>query len=110
MGELDLTKILKVGDIVYSTILGECVVKDINPISAYSILVSNGHHNRNYTKSGRYIPGIGECTLFPSKENRDWSSFKRKSFTIRLTVESSSDKLDKDFIKALIDNGDYIIE
>jgi hypothetical protein len=24
---------------------------------------------------GRYLPGLGECILFPSKENRDWTTF-----------------------------------
>ena len=76
MGELDLTKILKVGDIIYSTILGECLVERISDSKLFPITVKNGDYEQNYTKNGRYFSNLGECTLFPSKENRDWSSFK----------------------------------
>lgn len=29
----------------------------------------------DYYRDGRYFPNQGECTIFPSKEQRDWSKF-----------------------------------
>ncbi len=35
----------------------------------------NLHLFANFTKEGFYFEGTGECALFPSKEQRDWSKF-----------------------------------
>jgi hypothetical protein len=75
--ELDLTKILKVGDKVYSTIGGdgvvECIQSDNYPIGVKFKGISLFHG-----KDGKYSPELdGECVLFPSKDQRDWSKFKR---------------------------------
>lgn len=77
---LDLTKILKncpKGTKFYSTIYGEVYFKEINLKCDYQIVftLSNGC-NRSVTSNGindlRYD---GECILFPSKEQRDWSKW-----------------------------------
>lgn len=79
---LNLIEILKdcpKGTKLYSPIVGEVEFQEIifdveNPINT----ISRTHGIIFYfTKSGKYYRG-GECILFPSRENRDWSKFKVK--------------------------------
>ena len=84
---IDLTKILKdcpKGFKLYSLLHGEVSFRGIDEISDYPItydypiigcmgestsafyLTRNGAYSRNYN---------GDCILFPSKEQRDWSKF-----------------------------------
>lgn len=81
---LDLTKILKdcpKGTKLYSLISGEVEFIRIDNSFKYPIRVKISHPEGSildYTKEGRFFidnPN-GECLLFPSKENRDWSTFK----------------------------------
>lgn len=77
---IDLTKILKdcpKGTKLYSTVLGDVTFVSINDDKIYPILVSykNGFIEC-FTSNGKIIKDYdGECTLFPSKEQRDWSKF-----------------------------------
>lgn len=79
---IDLTKILKdcpKGTKLYSTIYGVVEFDGINksvrsyPISfkvdadLFSTVTSDGRDNKEFD---------GECTLFPSKDQRNWSEFK----------------------------------
>ena len=77
---IDLTKILKncpKGWKFYSTIYNEvefdAIIKDaIYPI----ILTTNYDGTLSVMSNGRLVKNFdGECTLFPSKEQRDWSKF-----------------------------------
>lgn len=79
---IDLTKILKncpEGTKLYSTIYGEVEFYDIVEPSFYPIMLQTDLGLRPcVTKYGRYAidyENKGECTLFPSKEQRDWSKF-----------------------------------
>ena len=75
MKELDLAKILKVGDKVYSLEIGECIVKAINETDNHlGILVETPDkiHDTWYFKDGKYFTYSPECTLFPSKDYRLW--------------------------------------
>lgn len=77
---LDLTKILKdcpKGTKFYSTIYGEVEFDKIKKESEYPIVIITKHGNNSDIKSdGRYFGEYdGECTLFPSKDQRDWSKF-----------------------------------
>ena len=79
---MDLTKILKdcpAGTKLYSTIFGDVkfshIVKDSDcPIILHTykggvtFVTKHGRHNIDYENEG-------ECVLFPSKEQRDWSKF-----------------------------------
>ena len=79
---IDLTKILKdcpAGTKLYSTIFGDVkfshIVKDSNcPIILHTykggvtLVTKHGKHNIDYENEG-------ECVLFPSKKQRDWSKF-----------------------------------
>ncbi len=77
---IDLTKILKdcpKGFKLYSTALGYVFFKRIDDYAIYPIVISCKNGNvENFTNDGKIIIGYGgECTLFPSKEQRDWSKF-----------------------------------
>ena len=80
---LDLTKILKgcEGQTFYCTMLGEVTLDRILdygecPIEVSSVMTVSF---TTITKEGFYLKSkFGECILFPSKENRDWSTFKPK--------------------------------
>ena len=78
---IDLTKILKdcpKGWKFYSTLYGEVEFDKIKKESEYPIVIITKHGNNSDIKSdGRYYGEYddGECTLFPSKDQRDWSKF-----------------------------------
>ena len=78
---IDLIKILKdcpEGTTLYSTTLGDVkLIKVItNDKSVYPIVVSDVEkNNESFTADGKMIRSKGECTLFPSKDQRDWSKF-----------------------------------
>ena len=78
---LDLTKILEgcpIGTKLYSTIFGNVSLKEIVSDCEYPIIISQGIKTIPITKEGKYILYYdGECTLFPDKDQRDWSKFKR---------------------------------
>lgn len=78
MENLNLIEILKnvpKGTKLYSPILGEC---ELDEISKENELINVKANTGYYTfyKKGSYYRYFGECLLFPSKENRDWSTFK----------------------------------
>lgn len=78
---IDLTKILKdcpEGSELYSTVLGE--VKFVKCIKLNVIIVKKEGEYYYFTPKGLFIlQGMtyyrGECTLFPSKDQRDWAKF-----------------------------------
>ena len=77
---IDLTKILKdcpKGTKLYSTIYGDVTFCYIDENAEYPIiLTSEGAYNCSVSANGRYFVSFdGECTLFPSKDQRDWSKF-----------------------------------
>ena len=78
--EIDLCKILKgcEGITLYSPIFGEVILISINGNLEYPIKVMANGCIRAFAKNGLYVAMFdGECMLFPSKENRDWSTFKK---------------------------------
>ena len=77
---IDLTKILKncpKGTKLYSTIFGEVEFQKIKEERNYPIVcTATAGNNCDVTADGRYYNVFsGECILFPSKEQRDWSKF-----------------------------------
>ena len=85
---LDLTKILEgcpKGTKFYNSVYGEVSFEGIDTTDdEYPIEVgvydkyTDALHAFFCAKDGRYNPAYkGECTLFPSKEQRDWSKFER---------------------------------
>ena len=76
---IDLTKILKdcpEGTKLYSTIFGEVEFKHIHNFNRTIVYKTNTGRNFDVSYEGKFFINYdGECTLFPSKEQRDWSKF-----------------------------------
>ena len=69
-GDVELVKVIQVEDEILSSI-----EDDIYPIK----IKLNNNSLDNFTKDGRMFEDYnGECMLFPSKDQRDWSKFKAK--------------------------------
>lgn len=73
------------GTKLYSPLCGECELsEEVNELEVYPITVyckdSEGRLYLTFTKDGRYsaFTKNGECLLFPSKDNRDWESMRKK--------------------------------
>ena len=107
---LDLVKILEGcprGTKFYTTVYGEaslvCIVsKDEYPIK---LLLHESCVNVSLTKKGTYsIYHDGECLLFPSKDQRDWSKFER--FWVKPKVEKFDVNTLQPFDKVLVSDGD----
>lgn len=68
---------------LYSPILGECTLREINNNDKYyPIIVETSVNDKRtsvqFTKEGLYLNGCldSECLLFPSENRRDWSNFR----------------------------------
>ena len=82
---LNLVEILKdcsKGTKLYSPIFGDVELVEVlrNEEEIYPIEIKTSDCSTDrFTKDGRiYADYDGECTLFPSREQRDWSKFKVK--------------------------------
>ena len=77
---IDLTKILKgcpKGTKLYNSSYGEVAFESIDYSLHYPIKVTgNMYYLYFFTKEGKLVDA-GECTLFPSKDQRDWAKFER---------------------------------
>lgn len=81
MEKIDLVEILKdcpIGTKLYSPICGECSLLLVNPQAEQCpIKVETAMNVLSFTYDGRiFLEDEGECLLFPSKNQRDWSKFK----------------------------------
>ena len=78
---IDLKKILKHcprGTRLYSTTFGYVNFKMLIPSSEYPIIVYSKEeiNEKSFTADGKFMKNYdAECTLFPSKDQRDWSKF-----------------------------------
>ena len=100
---LDLTKILEgcpIGTEFYSSPYGNLTFVKITLFG--SIMMMNTRCQYSFTKDGRLYYGIGECVLFPSKDQRDWSKFER--FWDKPKVEKFDPHTLKPFDKVLVRN------
>ena len=81
---LNLAEILKdcpKGTKLYSSVLGDVYFYGVSEDARYPIgvTVAGNSDYRTFTSDGKlWINYDGECTLFPSREQRDWSKFKFK--------------------------------
>ena len=78
--KIDLTNILKdctKGTKLYSSVFGEVKFVEIDEYDKeYPIIIQKLDEFYRFTIQGElYIKYGGECTLFPSKDQRDWSKF-----------------------------------
>ena len=110
---LDLTKILEgcpKGTKLYSTVNGEVIFQNVASFSCdYPITTTAYNKNANSTKKvcfakdGIYMLDYdGECVLFPSKDQRDWSKFER--FWDKPKVKKFDPKTLQPFDKVLVRN------
>ena len=76
---LNLVEILKdchEGTKLYSPVFGEVEFESINNIIGPIVVTTNTGNAECFTADGKmYTYYNGECLLFPSKEQRDWSKF-----------------------------------
>ena len=80
---LNLVEILKYcprGTKLYSTVFGEVIFDNVAIGKAHPIVIRLKDGSRkSFSAEGKlYIMYDGECTLFPSKNQRDWSKFNPK--------------------------------
>ena len=81
--KLNLIEILKdcpKGTKLYSTMYGDVKFESINEKKSHPIIVRIGEdHTECFSIDGKiYSFYDGECILFPSREQRDWSKFNPK--------------------------------
>ena len=80
--KLNLVEILKdcpKGTKLYSTVFGEVEFEGINDIIGPIIVTTETGNAECFTADGKmYTYYSGDCLLFPSKDQRDWSKFKPK--------------------------------
>ena len=78
MEKINIAEILKdcpKGMELYSPLCGECRVIKIYNSLGFDVV--NGNDDVfTFSYDGRYNL-MGECCIFPSKDNRDWSTFQR---------------------------------
>ena len=79
---LNLVEILKdcpKGTKLYSTVFGEVELDSIDVVSSHPICVVFPSGDDSFTKDGKMFDGCdGECVLFQSREQRDWTKFRIK--------------------------------
>lgn len=102
--KLDLVKILKDcprGIKLYSTVHGEVTLEDVVEVGTdYPIKTDHPWGKAEFARNGKYYNEYdGECVLFPSKDQRDWSKFK-------IPVEKFDYSTLKPFDKVLVRDGD----
>ena len=102
---IDLTKILKdcpKGTKLYSTVYGDVSFKEIIDV-VYPIAVScKDKHTECFKADGKVmIDYDGECCIFPSRDQRDWSKFSAPW----LKKEKFDPKTLKPFDRVLCKNG-----
>lgn len=107
---LDLTKILErcpEGTEFYSTIYGEVRFVKIDYSLIRPIIVKDnvGDTVRHIANDGRVICDCGECTLFPSKDQRDWSEFE-PFWGVEPMMELFDYKMIQAFDQVLVRNSD----
>lgn len=79
---LNLVEILKdapKGTKLWSPICGKCELVEVKYQSIGCKTTDSYHDYISFTSSGKFgdwIYNKGECIVFPSKDNRDWSTFK----------------------------------
>ena len=103
---MNIAEILKYcpkGIKLYSLVDGEVTLKRVTDIGACPILVEvkDGTH-KYYTRYGLHFTSCsgGECVLFPSKDQRDWSKFRIpfKAGDIVMTEDEETPFIFKEYV------------
>ena len=99
---IDLTRILKDcprGTKFYSMVDGDVEFIKITQNKPALICFAHPEGRFCYFKDGRFFKGKGECILFPSKEQRDWSKFVPTWETKKEIVKVTLHPFDKVFVR-----------
>ena len=81
---MNIAEILKdcpKGTKLYSPLFGDVILDSVIDDNTYPINVKTGYSTEFFTEEGKFYYNNkekAECLLFPSKDNHDWSTFKRK--------------------------------
>ena len=122
MQKIDLTKLLKPGDKVFSIISGKDVrIQNIDFNADFPIVIGNGL-TRPYNRFGSIFKDGSDCLLWPDKNTDSWEgycSFKRGDVVLvyndnnisckRIGLFSHSED-DKFFIYSSFENGTILCE
>lgn len=92
--KINISEILKdceIGTELYSTLCGKCTLHDV---SEDIIFIRSSSNKRiiTFDEYGRYF-NDSECLLFPSKDNRDWNTFKTEKPKFDPTTLKPFDKV-----------------
>lgn len=81
---MNIAEILKdcpEGTKLWSPICGDCTLREVKLSLTYPIMITSVLGTDSFTEEGRYLSDkAGECLLFPSKENRDWTKFHQNNY------------------------------
>ena len=91
------------GTKLYSSVYGEVEFDSTTDREPFPIIVTKGYHNYRFSNYGRLYLALGECVLFPSKDQRDWSKFER--FWDKPKVEKFDVNTLQPFDKVLVKDG-----
>ena len=75
MNIVEILKYCPKGTKLYSTTFGEVELFNVAPITKLIIVQDTYNSHLTFYSDGSYALG-GECVLFPSKDQRDWSKFR----------------------------------
>jgi len=119
---INIAEILKdypSGTKLYSPICGECELECVVPYyycGGHEIrCVAERNCNVNFDEFGRYGFDSGECLLFPSKENRDWTNFGEPKYlepdsSVVETVKQSIEECEKSMKAPIaLKKGDFVV-
>ena len=76
MNIIDILRDCPEGTKLYSLVHGEVELTRVGVEDIYC-KPSYLNHELSFNSDGRWVKNEGECILFPSKENRDWTKFQR---------------------------------
>lgn len=100
---INLTKILKYcpkGTKLYSPLFGEVYFKEICSDDECVIIITKSTLTISFTKEGFYYADEdGECLLFPSKDQRDWSKFTAPWYKVYRFDPKTLQAFDKVLVK-----------
>lgn len=88
--ELNIAAILKdkpKGTKLWSPIFGECTFDEISCDNSYFGVDTNKRVPETFYANGKYDEN-GECTIFPSKEMRDWRKFQWKKGDVLVSKDN----------------------
>lgn len=97
---MNIAEILKYcpkGTKLYSPIYGDVTLDEVFN-SMIKVIISN-NHSRGFFGDGSYSP-YGECVIFPSKDQRDWSKFRLpfKAGDIVMTIDKLTPFIFKEYV------------